>query len=230
MEGSERSSLERLLRERGADASYTLPLAEYGELVLAANRRVNVTGAKTPEALAAQILDSLTLLPYVASPLVDVGSGAGLPAIPLAIAAGIEITMIEATGKKARFLETAVAALDIRGTIVDERAEDAARREDLRERFVSGTGRAVASATTTAELVVPFLRLGGVAALQRGTMTASERDALSDAALVLGAELEGMIDVSRGRQIALLSKKRPTPARFPRRAGIPAKRPICDGS
>lgn len=221
------SPLERLLREGGAEASEISRLAAYGDLVLAANRRVNLTGAKTPEAIAAQILDSLTLLPYVAEPLVDVGSGAGFPAIPLAIVKGIEITMVEATRKKARFLEDAVAALCLRGTIIVERAETAAHRPELREHFASGTARAVASATTTAELVVPFLRIDGIAVLQRGRMAEAERNALADAALVLGADLEEVIDVDPGRQIALLVKKRPTPVRFPRRTGIPAKRPIC---
>ncbi len=80
-------------------------LARYGGLVLEANTRLNLTAAKTPEEIGEHIADSLTLLPDLRPPYVDVGSGAGFPAIPLAIATGIEVTMIEATTKKARVLE-----------------------------------------------------------------------------------------------------------------------------
>lgn len=221
-------SLERLLRAEGVDGSWVPLLAVYGELVLSENRRINLTGAKSPEAFVEQLLDSLTLAPYVSGSLVDVGSGAGLPGIPLAIAKDIDVTMVEATAKKARFLERAVAALGIRGTIVAERAEIAAHRDELRERFAAGTGRAVASGTATAELVVPFLRIGGEALLQRGAMSDDDRAALADAALVLGADLREVAEAGPGREIAIIVKGRPTPHRFPRRTGIPTRRPICD--
>jgi 16S rRNA (guanine527-N7)-methyltransferase len=223
----ERSALERLLEAGGVQTEHIGRLAEYGAVLLESNRRTNLTGAKTPEALADHILDSLTLAPYVASPLVDIGSGGGLPAIPLAIVAGVEITLVEATGKKARFLSAALEQLGLDGAVIPQRAEAAARLPELRDRFACGTARAVSSGTTTAELVLPFLRPGGLAMLQRGTMSPGERNALADAALVLNAELEGITPVGPGREIALLRKKGLTPQRFPRRTGIPAQRPLC---
>jgi 16S rRNA (guanine527-N7)-methyltransferase len=194
---------------------------------LESNRRTNLTGAKSAPALAEHIIDSLTLLPYIADPLVDVGSGAGFPAIPLAIVAGVGITMIEATTKKARFLESALRALELPGTVVNARAEIAGRREELRERFALGTARAVAAATTTAELLLPFIRLGGLAVLQRGRLEAAEAAALADAVLMLGAELEEVKPAGERRVLAILRKRQPTPARFPRRQGVPEKRPLC---
>lgn len=219
---------DRLLRLlRAAEAPEAERLAEYGALVLKANERINLTGAKSPEAMAEHILDSMTLLPYVASALVDVGSGGGLPAIPLAIATGIPVTMIESVGKKAAFLREAVTALGISAEVLNERAEVAARLPRLRESFACGTARAVAGATTPAELLLPFIGVSGCGLLQRGRTTPGEREALIDAGLMLGANIERIILLREGHEIVVMRKTAATPQRFPRRVGIPAKRPLC---
>lgn len=223
--------MENALRERLAAAGVAQPLrdrlTEYAARVLEANRSFNLTGAKTGDAIAEHLIDSLSVLPYVGEDLVDVGSGAGLPAVVVALAAGVPITLIESAKKKARFLQRTLAAFSLAGTVVAERAEMAARRDDLRERFASGTARAVASAPAVAELLLPFIRVGGVAMLQRGGMDARERAALQDAALVLGAEFEAEHALDGERRIVVLRKVAPTPLRFPRRTGIPTKRPLC---
>ncbi len=222
------ATIEILLREAKIEAGIASRLAAYGEMLLLANRQTNLTGAKSPEALVPHLLDSLTLAPFIAGPLVDVGSGAGLPAIPLALALGIEITMIEATAKKAAFLELALHRLELRGEVVAERAETAARSDRLRDAYQSGTCRAVASGATTAELLLPFVRPSGLAILQRGKISEAERAAVADAALVLGGELEGIVNLPNGeRSIVLLRKTIPTPPRFPRRTGVAQRRPLC---
>lgn len=202
-------------------------LAAYGTLLLEANRRTNLTGAKTAEALLPHLLDALTPLPYVRGPFVDVGSGGGLPAIPLAIASGFAVTMVEAIGKKAAFLREALAALGLPGDVVAERAEEAARWAGLRETFAAATARAVAAAPVVLELVVPFLAPGGLAVLQRGGMDDRERAASADAAVMLGAAVEQEMPVMGERRLLLVRKVTRTPERFPRRAGIPQKRPLC---
>ncbi len=222
----ERCALERLLPAADLEAPIAERLAEYGGMLLEGNRRSNLTGAKTPEALAPHILDSLTLAPFVVDPLVDVGSGGGLPAIPLAIAVGVAVTLIEATAKKVRFLQETLRRLEIAGEVVGGRAEVVGHDPAYRDRFASGTIRAVAGAPTSAELLLPFIAPGGVALLQCGFMTPQERSALADAALILAAELERVIDLG-GRCIAILRKTGPTPPRFPRRTGMPSKRPLC---
>ena len=222
----ERCALESLLLAATLEAPIARRLAGYGGMLLEGNRRANLTGAKTPEALAPHILDSLTLAPFVVDPLVDVGSGGGLPAIPLAIAAGVGVTLIEATAKKVRFLQETLRRLEIAGDVVGGRAEVLAHDPAYRDRFASGTIRAVAGAPTSVELLLPFIAPGGVALLQCGSMTPQERSALADAALVLAADLERVIDLG-GRCIATLRKAGPTPPRFPRRTGIPSKRPLC---
>ena len=219
------------VRQRLAAAGLAPPLldrlSDYGTCVLEANRSFNLTGAKTGGQIAEHLIDSASVLPYVGENLVDVGSGAGFPAIVVALAAGVPVTLIESTRKKAAFLRRVLDAFDLAGAVVAERAESAARREDLREHFASGTARAVSTSPTVAELLLPFIRVGGVAILQRGTMDERERIALQDAALVLGAEIENDRPIEGERRIIVLRKTASTPPRFPRRTGIPEKRPLC---
>lgn len=221
------AELEGLLADACADAEAVRRLALYGALVLDANRRFNVTGAKSESEIAEHITDSLSVVPYVRAPYVDVGSGAGFPAIPVAIATGLEVTLIEATVKKARLLEEILARLALRGQVVAERAETAGHRLDLRERFASGTCRAVATAPATAELLLPLIAIGGAGILQRGRADEAERTSLEDAALVLGARLDEILPLAGERRIVLLKKERVTPLRFPRRSGVAQKRPLC---
>lgn len=224
-----RELLRARLSDAGLDEAHFTLLSQYARAVLDANRAFNVTGAKTPAEVVEHIADSLTLLPYVEGDLVDVGSGAGFPAIPLAIARSLPVCAIESNRKKAALLERFFNDFGLRGVSVAERAEIAARRDDLRERFSTGTVRAVSSAPAVAELLLPFVRVGGVALLQRGVSDERERSALADAAMVLGAVVEAEHPVGAERRIVVLRKTARTPQRFPRRTGIPAKRPLCAG-
>ncbi len=208
-------------------------LERFVELFLARNATLNLSAARDAEAVREHVRDSLTLAPYLTDSLVDIGSGGGFPAIPLAIATGRRITLVESLVKKARYLEAIVADLGLGSTVSvrAQRAEDAARDPALREAFGSATARAVASLTTVIELTVPFLRVGGAALLQRGRLDARERAAGVDAALVLGAELEservGVAGEGDERRIVVVRKRQPTGPRFPRRPGVPARRPLC---
>jgi 16S rRNA (guanine527-N7)-methyltransferase len=221
------TALEELLEGAGVQAGLVAPLARYGMLVLEANRRLSLTGAKTTVELAAHLLDSLTVAPEVHEPYVDVGSGAGFPAIVVAIARGVAVTMLEATAKKAAFLERTLGTLGLTGQVIAERAEIAAHEQRLRERFASGTARAVAPAPAAAELLLPFIAPGGVAILQRGTADRGEGAAFEDAVLMLGACVEHERELEGGRRVVVVRKTSSTPARFPRRPGVPQKRPLC---
>jgi 16S rRNA (guanine527-N7)-methyltransferase len=150
-----------------------------------------------------------------------------LPAIPVAIAAGVDVTMVESTTKKAAFLEAALGTLGLQGRVIPQRAELAGRDPALRERFACATARAVSSAPTVLELAVPFLQVGGTAVLQRGKLDERERNAVVDAAPMLGARLDQEIPLEGERRILLLNKGTSTPQRFPRRTGVPEKRPLC---
>ncbi len=223
----ERDRLEDLLRRAGIEENLIASLADYGAMLLDANRRFNVSGADDAETLVPHIVDSLSITRFIAGPLIDVGSGGGLPALPIALATGAEIVLVESTTKKAAFLEAAAAVLGVRARVIPERAEQAAREADLRERFACATARAVSSAPTVLELTVPFLRIGGVAVLQRGRMDDREREAVADAAPMLGAKVAEEVRLDGERRVLLVEKIAATPPRFPRRTGVPEKRPLC---
>jgi 16S rRNA (guanine527-N7)-methyltransferase len=117
--------------------------------------------------------------------------------------------------------------LGLTGKVVAERAEAAGHDPRLREQFATGTARAVSSAPTVVELLLPLIAVGGVAVLQRGTMDERERHALSDAALMLGGQVESETMLEGERRVIVVRKTAPTATRFPRRPGIPEKRPLC---
>lgn len=213
-------------------------LERYVAALLAKNATTNFTAARSAEAVAEHVRDSLALVPHVRESLVDIGSGGGFPALPLAIVTGYKVTLVESIAKKAAFLREVAADLGLSVTVVTGRAEDLGRDPAYRGRFASATARAVAGITTVLELAIPLLELGGVALLQRGAISPAERIAASDAVLVLGAEIDEEIamplataaagkTVHDGRRLLIVRKTLPTGPRFPRRAGIPAKRPLC---
>jgi 16S rRNA (guanine527-N7)-methyltransferase len=201
-------------------------LALYTRLVLEANAKFNLTGARTEAELAAHIADSLTVLPYVHGPYIDIGSGAGLPGIPVANTCGAETVLLEATGKKAKFLAETIEALGLNVRVVAARAEEAGRDPQWRESFQSATIRAVASAPAALELAAPFLVVGGVAILQRGAAEPGEAGALSLAARELRCTVEPEVRLDGDRRLVLVRKAGPTPVAFPRRSGIAQKRPL----
>lgn len=205
--------------EQHADA-----LATYGELVLTSKH--NLTGAKTVDAFVPHLLDSLALAPMIEESLVDVGSGGGLPAIPLAIVTSVPVTMVESIKKKADFLAAVLEKLGLEGEVIAERAELAGHEPRLRGSFATGTARAVATAPTVAELLLPLIRPGGKALLQRGTIDLHEYNALCDAATMLAAEVVTKLP-NTSKAVIVVEKKAQTHHRFPRQVGIPAKKPLC---
>ncbi len=224
-----RETLASGLREHGVDLAVSERLAAYGAQLLEANRRVNLTGANDAAALLPHLLDALTLVPFIegSGALVDVGSGGGLPGIPLAIATGVRVTLIEPTAKKAAFLREALAYAGLEGEALAERAEVSARNPRYREQFDYATARAVSRAPTVAELTMPFLRIGGRALLQRGAIDERESEALLGAALMLGAEVREETVLVGDLRVVVLVKVRHIGERFPRRNGVPEKRPLC---
>lgn len=223
----ETAAIAELLQASGVGETLAARLAEFGAAVLAANRRFNLTGAKDAAAFAPHLLDSLTVVPHVSGTYVDVGSGAGLPGIVVALAAGVPATLLEASVKKTTFLNEQLAHFGLAGEALALRAEAAGQDLALRGKFKSATARAVSAITTVAEYLLPLLELGGHAVLQRGIVTAEERQALDDAAPMLGGKVLEEVALSEGRRLIIVEKVADTPARFPRRPGIPEKRPLC---
>ena len=169
-------------------------LADHLRMLLAWNAAVNLTAIRDPRAaVAAHVLDALSALPVLRArsvrALVDLGSGGGYPGLPLAIALPAErALLVESIGKKARFLETAVAGLGLadRMDVAAERAETLAADARHRERWPAVTARAVASLGDLVELAFPLLAPGGILVAWKGSAIGEERDRAMPAMAALG--------------------------------------------
>lgn len=212
---------------------------DYASALIAWNRRVNLTRIVEPNEIAVKhFLDSLAVrlaLPpgSPSSTLIDVGSGAGFPGMPLKIACpDIRLTLLEATGKKAAFLQHLVEVLQLTGvTILVARAEEAGRQPDHREQYDVAVARAVAPLPVLAEYTLPLVKVGGTIIAQKGTDPATEVKTAAQALALLGGQLDRIVPVTipgldAPRHLVLITKVKPTPQQYPRRPGMPAKRPI----
>lgn len=215
------------------DAAQLQKFDRYRDELVDWNRRVNLTAITDPDAVdRLHFADSLACLLFPISSgaaILDVGAGAGFPGIPLKIARpDLKLTLLEATGKKARFLEHVVTVLSLRDVqVVSERAESFDRREG----FDVVVTRALAAMPALVELTLPFCRVGGsVLALKKGASLASELASAGRAVQALGGELLDQHSyelAGERRYVVVVHKSRPTPPEYPRRPGLPAKRPIA---
>ncbi len=207
-------------------------LGQYLELLLETNRSFNLTAITSlDEAWQRHIADSLSLVPDLkalpaGSRVVDLGSGGGLPAIPLAAALPeLHFTLVEATGKKARFLADAASALGLKNVLVkNERAEDFGHGPD-RARFDAATSRALSRLPVLLELSLPLLRVGGIKVAIKGEQAEQEAHEAARALQVLGGQLESLRRTPTGTVVKVL-KVAASPARYPRPSGEPKRRPL----
>lgn len=223
------------------DAAQVERFARFRELLLDWNTRVNLTAITDPAEVARlHFLDALTCLlalpesaRYRPLRLLDVGSGAGLPGLALAVACPAwQVTSLEATGKKVRFQEAVIAALGLENArAVAGRAEEVARKPEWRGRFDVVTARALAALPTLLEYCCPFAKVGGtIIAPKKGELT-EELAAGTRAAPLLGAQLLAPIPVtlpalSDQRVLLVARQQHACPPQYPRAAGAPAKRPL----
>jgi 16S rRNA (guanine527-N7)-methyltransferase len=202
-------------------------LLRYLTLLYEANQRVNLTRVPAEQAVGRHLLDSLCLLAVYTPPegarVLDIGTGAGLPGIPLAIARpDMRLTLLDSHGKTVQFLREACAALGLPATVVQARAEEWAHNPDAREQFDLAVARAVAKMPILTELMTPFLKVGGVGLALKSTGEADEILGAAPAARTLSATLElrtVSFETEQGpvsRAIGLLRKERPTPKSYPR--------------
>lgn len=220
---------------RGLDTEAIHRLAVLGDILVGAE--FNVSGVKDPEEIERlHFLDSLSVLEVkaVASAenLVDVGSGAGLPALVLAIAlSGAEVTAVESQRKKCAYIENAAETLGLKNvTVCCQRAEEYGRSAG-RETHQVVVSRALAALPVVAEYSLPLLRVGGVMVAMKGSVSDQERTQAVSALGILGADRLDAVRLhpfvgAENRWAYVATKARDTPGEFPRRPGIPAKRPL----
>ena len=215
-------------------------LAAYRDLLAEATRALNLTSVRDPAAIErrhiteslmlARVLADEGLLPQGAR-VIDVGSGGGLPGIPLALARpDLGVTLLEATAKKAAFLEDAVQRLGLSTVrVLGLRAEEAAHLPGERERYDLVVARAVAALAALVELTLPFARVGGALAAVKGSRMAEELAAATAAITRCGggaARIVALPGEATHLRLVIVPKAAPTPPDLPRRPGMPVKRPL----
>ena len=211
----------------------------YYQQLIVWNERVNLTAITDYEEVQVKhFLDSLSCLQVLSttSPqarCIDIGAGAGFPGLPLKVVRPqLRLTLLEATRKKVLFLEHMVKELGLREVeIVRERAEELGREPDHREGYDVAVARAVAGLPVLVEYALPLLKMGGIFLAQKGMEIEEEVQAARPAMEVLGGLLKEVRAVQlpgldSPRHLVVVDKVASTPQKYPRRVGIPAKRPL----
>ena len=207
-------------------------LAAFLANLLATNRAFNLTAITQPqEAWTRHVLDSLSLAPHLTelpsdARVADVGSGGGLPGIPLALALpALSFTLVEATAKKASFLTKAARDLQLANVAVRAvRAEDFGQSA-ARETFDAVTARALSRLPVLLELTLPLLRVGGRLLAIKGGQAQQEIEEAEAALRVLGGSVREVVPTATG-QLVIVEKRGPTPQKYPRRPGEPKRSPL----
>lgn len=212
--------------------------AEFHRMLACANARTNLTRVPddVAEAIDRNYLDSIAPvragLPAGTRTLVDIGAGAGFPGIPLSIMLPeIEVTLLDSLGKRVDFMKSVVRDLGLHAHVVNLRAEEAGRMPEMREAYDATVSRAVAPLSVLSEFALPLLKVGGCMIAYKGPAWKTELAAAQQAFETLGGRFQTADCVEiPGRDwthvLLQIEKAFPTPQRYPRRPGMPEKRPL----
>lgn len=215
----------------------------YAELLVDWNQRMNLTAITDPHGIVLKhFTDSLTALTVLPDKsdisLIDVGTGAGFPGIPLAIARGdIRLTLLDSLNKRLIFLKEVRDALGIPAQLIHSRAEEGGRNAKLRERYDVVTARAVAAMPVLSEYCLPFVKVGGRFIAMKGPDSDAELESAKRAVALLGGTVADVRNLSlpyrphddveqQERRLFLIDKIKPTPPRFPRQSAKISKEPL----
>lgn len=213
---------------------------KYMNLLIERNKNINLTAiTDKDEIVLKHFVDSLTINKYIVdnSKIIDVGTGAGFPGIPLKIYnESLDITLLDSLNKRINFLNDVIEMLNLNKIrAVHSRAEDAAKNPDYRERFDIATSRAVANLSTLVEYLLPFVRVNGICICMKGPNVDEELNRAKKAIEVLGGRIEQVDNLKLAaddaendleRNIIIIRKVRKCSNKYPRKAGMPSKEPI----
>ena len=233
-------SFQRIIEEKGITLSLEQleQFERYFQLLVEWNEKMNLTGiTEKNQVYEKHFYDSVTPAFYYdfssANTLIDVGSGAGFPGIPLKICfPHIQLTILDSLNKRLTFLQEVINELRLEQVyLVHSRAEDAGQNPIYREKFDMVTARAVARLSVLSEFCLPFARVGGTFLVMKGLQSEEELNEAKKGIQVLGGKLKIMhtftLPVEEAeRNIVEIRKEKKTPKIYPRKAGIPAKNPI----
>ena len=208
----------------------------YMNLLIEWNKKINLTAITEPnEIILKHFVDSLTISKYISdgTRVVDVGTGAGFPGIPLKIyRQDIEITLLDSLQKRINFLDEVIRELNLEKIeTVHSRVEDFGKDKKYREKFDIATSRAVANLATLSEYLLPLVKVGGKAISMKGSLIEEELELSKNAIKILGGKVEKVDEFNLpnsdiSRNIILINKIKETPNKYPRKAGEPSKKPL----
>ena len=215
-----------------------LSFIQYYEMLIEKNRVMNLTAiTEWDDVVVRHFTDSLTLVkcldPSSIRTVLDLGTGAGFPGIPLKIVfPHLKLTLVDSLGKRVRFLEEVISACSLEQAVaVHSRAEDLARNPQYREKYDLCVSRAVAGLSTLCEYCLPFVRTGGSFVAYKSGKAREELKEAEKAIRLLGGSVHDLTefllpDTDMERILVRIRKEKPTPLKYPRKAGTPAKEPL----
>lgn len=206
---------------------------KYMDFMLSYNEKVNLTRIVEPDEIVVKhFVDSISCVPHIneGASVIDVGSGAGFPGVPVKIARDdISLTLLDSLNKRVSFLNELRDVLGLSYNTVHSRAEDGGRNPKLREKYDVAVARAVASLDVLCEYCLPFVKVGGIFIAFKGRDANEEAAAAKKAINILGGKAAQVCEVAWGgleHNLIIIEKIKSTPGSYPRKAGKPSKNPI----
>lgn len=210
-------------------------LYDYMNILLEWNKKINLTAiVEENQIIEKHFIDSLTILKYIKDndKIIDVGTGAGFPGIPVAINSNSNIVLLDSLNKRINFLNEVKEKLNLSNIQnIHGRAEEIARKKEHREKYDVAVSRAVAPLNILVEYLLPFVKVGGICICMKGPNATEEISKAQNAIKILGGELEEQINIKLNneeldRSLIIIKKVKNISEKYPRKAGTPTKDPL----